>query len=43
MGMYIALPRYYDKMAVVQGTGLGATEGDATMGLPYFLNMYVKS
>ena len=42
MGMYVALPRYYDKMAVVQGTGLGGTEGDATMGLPFFVNMFVK-
>jgi peptide/nickel transport system substrate-binding protein len=43
MGMYVALPRYYDKMAVVQGTGLGGAEGDATSGLPFFVNMFVKS
>jgi peptide/nickel transport system substrate-binding protein len=43
MGMYVALPRYYDKMAVVQGTNLGGTTGDPTMGLPLFVNMFVKS
>ncbi|WP_249713986.1 ABC transporter substrate-binding protein [Rhizomonospora bruguierae] len=42
MGMYVALPLYYDKMAIVAGTGLGGLEGDATMGLPFFLNIYVK-
>jgi peptide/nickel transport system substrate-binding protein len=43
MGLYVALPLYYDKMAVVEGTGLGGTEGDGTMGLPLFVNMFVKS
>ncbi|MFC7247521.1 ABC transporter substrate-binding protein [Catellatospora aurea] len=43
MGMYVALPRYYDKMAVVIGTGIGGAEGDPTMGLPFFVNMFVKS
>jgi len=43
MGMYIVIPRYYDKLAVIQGTGLGATTGDPTMGMPNFLNMYVNS
>lgn len=43
MGMYVAIPRYYDKMAVVQGTNLGGTEGDPTMGMPLFMNMFVKS
>jgi peptide/nickel transport system substrate-binding protein len=42
MNMYVAIPRYYDKMALVQGTGLGGTEGDGTMGMPFFVNMYVK-
>jgi peptide/nickel transport system substrate-binding protein len=42
MGMYVAIPRYYDKLAVVQGTGLGTTTGDPTMGMPNFLNMWVK-
>jgi peptide/nickel transport system substrate-binding protein len=43
MGMYIVLPRYYDKMAVLEGTGLGGTVGDGTTGLPFFPNMFVKS
>ncbi|HEV8174883.1 MAG TPA: ABC transporter substrate-binding protein [Actinoplanes sp.] len=43
MGMYIVLPRYYDKLAVVQGSNLGTTTGDPTMGMPNFLNMYTKS
>jgi peptide/nickel transport system substrate-binding protein len=43
MGMYIAIPRYYDKMAILMGTSLGGAEGDATMGMPFFVNMYVKS
>ncbi len=42
MNQYLALPRYYDKMAVVEGTGLGGTEGDGTMGMPNFENMFVK-
>lgn len=43
MGMYLALPRYYDKFASVQGTNVGTTVGDPTMGMPLFLNMYLKS
>jgi peptide/nickel transport system substrate-binding protein len=43
MGMYVALPRDYEKMAVVQGTNVGTTQGDATMGLPFFQAMYLKS
>lgn len=43
MAMYIVLPRYYDKLAVVQGSNLGTTTGDPTMGMPNFLNMYTKS
>ncbi|MEV6968128.1 ABC transporter substrate-binding protein [Hamadaea sp. NPDC051192] len=42
MGQYIAIPRYYDKLAFVMGTGIGGAEGDGTMGMPFFLNMYVK-
>ena len=43
MGMYVALPWYYDKMAVIQGTNVGGAEGDPTMGLPVFMNMFLKS
>jgi len=43
MGMYVALPLYYDKMAVVMGTAIGGAEGDGTMGMPFFVNMFVKS
>jgi peptide/nickel transport system substrate-binding protein len=43
MGLYVALPRYYDKMAVVVGNKIGGAEGDATMGLPLFPNLFVKS
>jgi peptide/nickel transport system substrate-binding protein len=43
MGMYLALPRYYDKFASVQGTNVGTTTGDPTMGMPNFPNMYLKS
>ena len=42
MGMYVAIPRYYDKMAIVVGTKVGGTEGDATVGMPFFVNMFVK-
>jgi peptide/nickel transport system substrate-binding protein len=43
MGQYIAIPFYYDKMAVLQGTNVGTTVGDATMGMPFFQDMYLKS
>ncbi len=43
MEMYIALPRYYDKMAVLAGTNIGGAEGDPTKGMPNFPNMYLKS
>jgi peptide/nickel transport system substrate-binding protein len=43
MGMYVALPRYYDKMAVVAGTNIGGGEGDATVGMPLFVNLFLKS
>ncbi len=42
MGMYIAIPRYYDKMAIVVGTGVGGAVGDGTLGMPFFLNIFVK-
>jgi peptide/nickel transport system substrate-binding protein len=42
MGMYVVIPRYYDKMAIVVGTSVGGTEGDGTMGMPFFVNMFVK-
>lgn len=43
MNMYVAIPRYYDKMAVVAGTNIGGAEGDATVGLPFFPNLFLKS
>jgi peptide/nickel transport system substrate-binding protein len=43
MGQYIAIPFYYAKMGTVQGTNVGATVGDATMGMPFFQDMYLKS
>jgi peptide/nickel transport system substrate-binding protein len=43
MGMYVALPRYYDKMAIIQGTNVGGAVGDPTMGLPVFTDMFAKS
>jgi peptide/nickel transport system substrate-binding protein len=42
MGQYIAVPFYYSKMAVIQGTNVGTTVGDATMGMPFFQDMYLK-
>ena len=43
MGQYLALPWYYTKMAVVSGTNIGGAVGDATMGMPFFPEMYLKS
>ncbi|NUR52403.1 MAG: ABC transporter substrate-binding protein [Hamadaea sp.] len=43
MGMYVVIPLYYDKMAIVMGTNIGGAEGDGTMGMPYFNNMFLKS
>ena len=43
LGQYATLPLYYDKMAVVAGTNIGGAEGDGTMGLPFFPNMFLKS
>ncbi|NUT37634.1 MAG: ABC transporter substrate-binding protein [Hamadaea sp.] len=42
MGMYVAIPLYYDKLAYLVGTGIGGASGDGTMGMPYFLAMSVK-
>jgi peptide/nickel transport system substrate-binding protein len=43
MGMYVALPRYYDKMAIIIGKNVGGGVGDGTLGMPFFPFMYVKS
>ncbi|WP_213450610.1 ABC transporter substrate-binding protein [Rhizomonospora bruguierae] len=43
MGQYVAIPLYYNKMANVMGTAIGGAEGDGTVGMPFFPNMYVKS
>jgi peptide/nickel transport system substrate-binding protein len=43
MGKYVALPWYYTKMAVVQGTNVGGGVGDATQGMPFFPELYLKS
>jgi len=43
MSQYVAIPRYYDKMAILVGTQIGGAEGDATMGMPFFPNMFVNS
>jgi peptide/nickel transport system substrate-binding protein len=43
MGMYIAIPRYYDKLANVQGSNIGNGTGDPTMGMPNFTTMFLKS
>jgi len=42
VGMYAAIPRYYTKSAIVVGTKVGGTEIDATQGMPFFVNMFVK-
>jgi peptide/nickel transport system substrate-binding protein len=43
MGLYVALPRYYDKVGILVGTNIGGAEGDPTMGMPFFANMFLKS
>lgn len=43
MGMYIAIPWYYNKAANVEGTNVGGTEIDGTQGMPFFVNMFLKS
>jgi peptide/nickel transport system substrate-binding protein len=40
---YIAIPFYYSKEANIKGTNVGTTVGDPTMGLPFFVDMYLKS
>jgi peptide/nickel transport system substrate-binding protein len=42
MEMYVAIPRYHDKLANIKGANIGTTVGDPTMGLPLFQNMYLK-
>ena len=43
MGQYVALPFYYTKMAALAGTNIGGAVGDATVGMPFFPDMYLKS
>jgi len=43
LGMYVAIPLYYNKLANIRGTAVGGAEGDGTMGMPFFVNMFVKS
>jgi peptide/nickel transport system substrate-binding protein len=43
MGLYVGLPLYYTKMAVVKGTAVGTTIGDPTQGMPAFQDMYLNS
>ncbi|MBU2662618.1 hypothetical protein KOI35_03785 [Actinoplanes bogorensis] len=43
LGMYVAIPTYYDKQAVLQGSNIGTTVGDPTAGMPLFTSMYLKS
>jgi len=42
MGMYIALPGYYGKTALVAGANIGGSEVDVTVGMPLFQNLFVK-
>ncbi|WP_117210917.1 ABC transporter substrate-binding protein [Allorhizocola rhizosphaerae] len=43
MEKYIVMPLYYDKMAIVVGTNVGGAVGDGTMGMPFFVDMFLKS
>jgi peptide/nickel transport system substrate-binding protein len=43
MGLYVGLPRYYTKMASIQGTNIGGAVADGTMGMPFFPDMFLKS
>ncbi|MEU8260646.1 ABC transporter substrate-binding protein [Micromonospora sp. NPDC048999] len=43
MDMYVAIPRYYDKMAILFGTNVGGGEGDGTVGMPFLPNLFLKS
>lgn len=42
MGRYVFLPHYYDKTAIVQGSNIGGAEVDATMGMPFLPNLFLK-
>ncbi len=41
MDRYVAIPFYYDKMAIVIGRNVGHVPGDSTMGLPFFPDMHL--
>ncbi|MEU7851447.1 ABC transporter substrate-binding protein [Micromonospora parva] len=43
LGRYVALPRYYGKLAFAIGTNIGGAEGDASAGEPFYLNMFLKN
>jgi peptide/nickel transport system substrate-binding protein len=43
MATYIVIPRVYSKFAIVQGTNIGGTVDDGSMGMPFFPEMFVKS
>jgi peptide/nickel transport system substrate-binding protein len=43
MGKYVALPWYYTKSANVMGSNVGGAVIDATVGMPFFPEMYLKS
>ena len=42
MGKYVALPWYYTKMAVVMGSNVGGATGDATVGMPFLPDLFLK-
>ncbi len=43
MGMYIVLPRYYNKIGNVYGTNIGGIRPDVTLGIAMFPDMFLKS
>ncbi|WP_121153968.1 ABC transporter substrate-binding protein [Micromonospora pisi] len=43
MGKYVAIPRYYVKMATVIGSNIGGGVGDGTQGEPFYVDMFLKS
>jgi peptide/nickel transport system substrate-binding protein len=43
MGRYVALPWYYTKTALIQGTNVGGSVVDGTQGMPFFPNLFLKS
>ena len=43
MGLYVVLPWYYTKMANLEGTNVGGAVADATLGMPFFPDMFLKS